>query len=149
MVSFFTIGHTLSLSCSLYGVFNFDEKWIEFLIALSIFFTSFSNILNYKKTKSYRINYVFSGFFGIIHGMGFSIYLRMLLENSEQKLLPLLEFALGIEVVQAIVVLFILGVFIFSNIVFKISKRDWVFVTSSIIVGVTLPLLMERLSYLL
>ena len=65
----------------------------------------------------------------------------MISRNSSEKILPLLEFALGIEAAQVIVVLVVmLLAFIFQNI-FRFSKRDWVLVISSIVIGFAIPML--------
>ena len=144
LLSTFTVGHTLTLAGSLYGVVSVNEKWVEFLIMLSILLTCCNNIINYNKKKYLLGNYFFSGLFGLIHGMGFSIYLRMLLDGRTEKFLPLLEFALGIEVVQILVVAFIVGVFLVLNNIFTIAKRDWVLLNSAVIIGIILPILIER-----
>jgi uncharacterized membrane protein len=44
-------------------------------------------------------------FLGIIHGLGFSNYFKAILAGTPSKLLPLAEFAVGIEAAQIIVVL--------------------------------------------
>jgi hypothetical protein len=45
-------------------------------------------------------------FFGVIHGLGFSNYFKTILPgNPSEKVLPLLEFALGIEAAQVVAVL--------------------------------------------
>jgi hypothetical protein len=67
----------------------------------------------------------------------------MLIGSSTQKLIPLLEFALGIEIAQIAIVFVVLVLgFIFQTI-FRFSKRDWILVVSSFIIGVTLPMLIN------
>jgi lysylphosphatidylglycerol synthetase-like protein (DUF2156 family) len=56
---------------------------------------------------------------------------------------PLLEFALGIETAQVIVVL---GVLVLSYIIqtfFRFSKRDWILVMCAFVIGVVLPMILE------
>ena len=68
----------------------------------------------------------------------------MVFGDAENKLLALLEFALGIEIAQMIVVLIILFLgHVFQNI-FRFSKRDWVLVLSSIVIGLVIPILIEN-----
>lgn len=146
LITFFTIGHTLTLALSAYKILNIDIKAVEFLIPVTILVTAASNILTFKgKTVSKsNINLVFVLFFGLIHGLGFSNYFRMIIQDVDSKFLPLLEFALGIELAQVIIVLGILLISFAGQTVFKISKRDWVFIVSAIVLGITIPMLAER-----
>ena len=69
----------------------------------------------------------------------------MLIGSSQSKLIPLLEFALGIEFAQIIIVFIILILgFIFQTI-FRFSKRDWILIISSIVIGATLPMLQRTI----
>jgi hypothetical protein len=79
-----------------------------------------------------------------VHGFGFSTYFKMISESAEHKSLLLIEFALGIEVAQLLVVLVVLILaFIFQNL-FKFAKRDWVLIISALIIGITLPILRDN-----
>ena len=146
LITLFTIGHTLTLALSAYGVLKIDVKIVEFLIPVTIFITGVVNILNLGKSSSTKdnINLIFALFFGLIHGLGFSNYFRMMIGREEDKLMPLIEFALGIELSQVIIVL---GILIIGSLVqsfFKVTKRDWVLVTSSIVIGFVIPMMIER-----
>jgi len=146
LITLFTIGHTLTLALSAYGVLKVDVKVVEFLIPVTIFITSLVNIFNLGKTslKKDNINLMFALFFGLIHGLGFSNYFRMMIGREEDKLMPLIEFALGIEISQVIIVL---GILILGSLVqsfFKVTKRDWILVTSSIVIGFVIPMMIER-----
>ena len=144
LISLFTIGHTLSLTLASYKIVSVDTKWVEFLIPVTIIITAVVNILYVKNTTKQlktNTNLVFALFFGLIHGLGFSGYFKMLIGTSESKFLPLLEFALGVEIAQIIVVLIILILgFIFQTL-FRFSKRDYVLIISSIVIGIVLPIL--------
>lgn len=97
-----------------------------------------------ENKKDITVLYASSLFFGIIHGLGFSTYFKVISAGTESKFLPLLEFALGIEAAQLIVVLIVLILaFIFQNIL-GITRRDWILVVSSIVIGVVLPILIEN-----
>ncbi len=146
LITLFTIGHTTTLGLATYNIVNIDVKIIEFLIPLTIFITALVNLFTTRKKNFYmaNTNLFFAFFFGLIHGLGLSGFLKMILEDNESKLLPLLEFALGVELAQvAIVILILLFGFIAQNIL-NIKKRDWVLVLSSIVVGIVLPMLIER-----
>lgn len=146
LVTLFTLGHTLALFLSVYGIVKVDPNWVELLIPITIITTALYNILTAgKKERNKNINvlYFTTVFFGLIHGLGFSSYFKMVASNTDSYFLPLIEFALGIETAQIIVVLgvMILG-FITQNIL-NVSKRDWVLVVSSIVIGIILPILQE------
>jgi hypothetical protein len=60
------------------------------------------------------------------------------------EILPLLEFALGIELAQIIVVTIVLIFsFIFQS-VLRFNKKDWVLVVSSIVIGLVIPMLQNN-----
>lgn len=144
LISLFTIGHTLTLILAAYKVVSVNLNWIEFLIPVTIITTALVNILYAKSTTKNtktNTNLFFALFFGLIHGLAFASGFRMLIGKSNSKLIPLLEFALGIELAQIITVFIILILgFIFQTI-FRFSKRDWILIISSIVIGVTLPIL--------
>jgi len=144
LISLFTFGHTLTLILAAYKVVNVNSDWVEFLIPVTIIITAIANIMYTKNaTKQTRTNtnLFFALFFGLIHGLGFSGYFKMLVGSSENKFIPLLEFALGIEIAQIIIVFIILlAGFIFQTI-FRFSRRDWILIVSSIVIGIVLPIL--------
>tara|TARA_R100000935_G_scaffold58660_1_gene96836 strand:+ start:557 stop:1147 length:591 start_codon:yes stop_codon:yes gene_type:complete len=148
LVSIFTLGHTLSLFLAVYDLVRVTAVWVELLIALTILFTAFYNILSAKKREHQRnssILYVSTAFFGIIHGLGFSRYFNMIFPDSSNKFLPLMEFALGIEAAQIIVVFSVLIIsFILQNIL-RVNRRDWILVISAIVIGILLPILKETI----
>ncbi|MBJ2173962.1 HupE/UreJ family protein [Aureibaculum sp. A20] len=147
LITLFTIGHTITLTLAAYKIININIKIVEFLIPVTIFITALVNIVTLKKSKqkSSNINLIFAFFFGLIHGLGFSNYFRMLMDDTESKLLPLLEFAIGIEIAQVIIVFGILILGYIAQNFFRVSKRDWVLVLSSIVIGVVIPMLAERI----
>ncbi|MCL9770639.1 HupE/UreJ family protein [Flavobacterium sp. HXWNR69] len=147
LVSLFTIGHTLALLLSVYGVVQIQAVLIEFLIPITILVTAAFHLFTAgKSAKKDNITFeaIVTLFFGIIHGLGFSNYFKTILPgDTSVKLLPLLEFALGIEAAQIIVVI---AVLILSYVVqnfFRYSKRDWALVMSAFIIGVVLPMIIE------
>jgi hypothetical protein len=147
LVSIFTAGHTVALFLSVFEIITIKASFIEFLIAITIFFTAIYNLFTAGKTnKNAGLSWVgfITLFFGIIHGLGFSNYFNSILSGSAtDKLTPTLEFALGIEAAQIIVVFVILSIaFVVQNL-FKFSKRDWTLVISSLIIGVIIPMIIE------
>ncbi|MFD0931760.1 HupE/UreJ family protein [Psychroflexus salinarum] len=147
LVTLFTIGHILSLALSAYDILRINSDIIEFLIPVSIIFTAIYNIFTAGKSKGKsKINFLYfvTFFFGLVHGFGFSTYFNMLAKSADNIFLMLVEFALGIELAQILVVFVVLLLsFIVQN-VFRFSKRDWILVISSLVLGVTLPILIDN-----
>ncbi len=147
LVSLFTFGHTIALILSVFGFVYIKEEVVEFLIPVTILTTALFHLFTAGKNgKKESINFVavITLFFGIIHGLGFSNYFKAVMAgNTNDKLLPLLEFALGIEAAQIIVVLVVLILAYFAQTVFRFSKRDWALVLSAFIIGVVLPMIIE------
>ena len=144
LITLFTVGHTISLILAAYNVVNISHKWIEFLIPITIIITALANIIFIKSatnnTKT-NINLFFALFFGLIHGFGFSSYFKLLVGTTDYKFIPLLEFALGVEVAQIIVVVLVLLIGFIMQSVFRFSKRDWVLIVSSLVIGLAIPFL--------
>lgn len=147
LITLFTIGHSVTLALSAYGVLNVRIDIVEFLIPVTIFITGLVNVVRVGKSSTGKenINLILALFFGLIHGLGFSNYFRMMIGKEEDKLFPLLEFALGIEASQVIIVLGILVIGAALQNFFKITRRDWVLVTSSIVIGFVIPMMIERI----
>ena len=145
LVSLFTIGHTASLLLANYSVVTVSSKWIEFLIPVTILVAAMYNLFTSGKiNRSEKVGlfYVITVFFGLIHGFGFATYYKMITGGND--ILPLFEFALGIEFAQLIIVTIVLiSSFIFQSI-FRFNKRDWVLVVSSIVIGVVIPMLQNN-----
>jgi hypothetical protein len=145
LVSLFTLGHTVSLLLVNYSVVAISSKWVEFLIPVTILVAAFYNLLTSgKNNRSEKVGlfYVITIFFGLVHGFGFATYYKMIAGGNE--ILPLLEFALGIELAQIIVVTIVLIFsFIFQSIL-RFNKKDWVLVVSSIVIGLVIPMLQNN-----
>ena len=145
LVSLFTVGHTISLLLASYNVVTVSSTWIELLIPITILIAAIYNLFttgNNRDSESLGLFYVITIFFGLIHGFGFASYFKII--NDDNTILPLLEFALGIEIAQLIVVLLVLLLgFIFQTI-FRFNKRDWVLVISSIVIGLVIPMLQRN-----
>ena len=146
LVTLFTVGHSVTLALSAYNILNIDVALIEFLIPVTIFLTAVFNIINAIRNteNSNDINLIFALFFGLIHGLGFSNYFRMMIGKEENKLMPLIEFALGIELAQVIIVLAILTIgYVFQQYI-KLKKQYWVIATSIFILFISAKMMWER-----
>ncbi|MEP0712360.1 MAG: HupE/UreJ family protein [Algoriphagus sp.] len=145
LVTAFTIGHSLTLALATLKLVNVNAELIEFLIPVTIAITAFITILRPKPSsgKGTSINYIFALFFGLIHGLGFSNYLRSLLGKEASIWEPLLAFNLGLELGQLVIVgIYLLVTSILVGIV-GVSRKEWTLVVASMVFGVALMLMLE------
>jgi hypothetical protein len=147
LVTAFTIGHSITLALSTLRIINVPVDLIEFLIPVTIFITAGSNIFKNEENLSDRalqINYFYAAFFGLIHGLGFSNYLRSILGRDKSIISQLLAFNLGLEFGQIIiVVIFLVLSFILIDL-FGVNRRDWKMVISSAVAGIALILIKDH-----
>ena len=150
LVTAFTIGHSITLALATLQLISVKTELVEFLIPLTIFTTAVSNLFKKEESisrKNVQINYVFALFFGLIHGMGFSNYLRALLGKAQNITSPLLAFNLGLELGQIIVVtLFLIISYILVDLI-KVQRRDWKMIISSAIAGIAFILIKDRIFF--
>lgn len=146
LVTIFTIGHTLSLMLSVFELVKVKASLVEFLIPITILITALYHLFTAgkKQLKSLSIVSGITLFFGLIHGLGFSNYFKSILPGSpSEKVIPLLQFALGIELAQIIVVLIVMILAYVMQLIFRFSQRDWTLVATAFVIGVLVPMLME------
>lgn len=148
LVSIFTIGHTLALLLSVFNIVVFKVTIVELLIPITILITAFYNIFTAgKSSKQDGISFVgiVTLTFGIIHGLGFSNYFKsMITGDTLDKLIPTLEFALGIEAAQIIIISCVLLLSFIMQTLFRFSKRDFTLIMSSFVLGVVVPLIISN-----
>ncbi|MBI3219837.1 MAG: HupE/UreJ family protein [Bacteroidetes bacterium] len=148
LVTAFTIGHSITLALATLQLVSVDPAFIEFLIPLTIFITAVSNLFKKEEslnTGKVQINYVFALLFGLIHGLGFSNYLRAILGKNQSILSQLLAFNLGLEFGQIIVVAIFLALSFLVVDLLKVTRRDWKMVLSSAIAAIAIILMKDRL----
>ncbi len=145
LVTAFTLGHSLTLFLATTGLVTVHEEWIEFLIPLTILITSIGNIARGRQGRQSSMfwPYMLAAFFGLIHGMGFSNYLRMLLSEQGELFVPLLAFNIGIEVGQVAIVIGILVLYEAAFRLLRFKHRDWILVISGATAGIALVLMKE------
>ncbi len=145
LATVFTITHCLSLGMAVYGWAAVDIALVEFLIPLTILLTALGNILMNLEgfSREWWLQLSATAFFGLIHGFGFSNYFNMLMAEENEKALPLLGFAAGIELSQ----LLIIGLVLFITFIFiqklHIRKRLFIVSTSALILLLTLPMIRD------
>ena len=147
LVTAFTIGHSITLALATLQIISVNQDLIEFLIPLTIFITAGSNIFRSTEIsgRTTYVNYGYALFFGLIHGMGFSNYLRSILGKDRNIVSQLFAFNLGLELGQIIIV----GIFLIAAVIlvdlFTVNRRDWKLVLSSAIAGIALILMKDKI----
>ena len=146
LVSTFTLGHTLSLVFAAYDIISVNGQLIEFLIPITILIVALFNVFTAGKgaqRKGLGVLFFSTLFFGLIHGFGFARDFRMVAGEMENKFFLLVEFALGIEISQVIIVFTVLFLGFLAQTIFRFSKRDWIMVISAIVVGLVIPIILN------
>lgn len=146
LVTAFTIGHSVTLALSTLGIILIPSDIVEFLIPVTIFLTAVFNVTtsnDHLQEKRLNRNYLLALGFGMIHGMGFSNYLRALLGAEESILVPLFAFNVGLEIGQLLIVAVIMGAAYLSVTIFKVRLREWTLFISGAAAGIALILMSE------
>ncbi len=151
LVTAFTIGHSLTLALATFEIVKIPTDLIEFLIPITIVATCIINIIRQPEeeisTEMHRRKtiqrYVLAAFFGLIHGLGFSNFLRSMLPRDATIWQPLLAFNIGLEVGQLVIVglVLVLGYLLMD--LLRVRRREWILVISGIIAGVALTIIQE------
>jgi hypothetical protein len=134
----FTIGHSITLIIAGLDLFRFKTSLVEFLIPVTIIISAITNMAS-PRGQSQRWKYALTAVFGLIHGLGFSSFFRMI-RNEKEIVMDLLAFNLGVEIGQIIIIIFVLlFAALFQN-VLNVKHRDWVLAVSSAALGASLVL---------
>lgn len=150
LVTAFTIGHSITLALATLRLINYSTALIELLIPVTILITATTNFF-YKEPKRRLLSaakqpgavgrYGLALAFGLIHGMGFSNYLRSLLGREANIVQPLLAFNIGLEIGQLVIVSLVLALaYVVLNIL-KISRLHWTLIVSGLVAGMALSLI--------
>ena len=119
IITSFTVAHSITLIASAFGMvpnFLWFPPLIESIIAASIVYMAFENIVGSKWEKRWMIAFGF----GLVHGFGFSFALSEILQFAGGHLVTsLLAFNLGVEIGQLLVIAIAVPVinFLFRNVV--------------------------------
>tara|TARA_B110000483_G_scaffold219604_1_gene273937 strand:+ start:2321 stop:2917 length:597 start_codon:yes stop_codon:yes gene_type:complete len=146
LVSFFTLGHSLSLLLGVYDIIKLKVNVVEWLIPFTIIIMAFYNVFTSGKISKQSnpvIIVCLVLFFGLIHGLGFANTFISVVRSDQSTLLSIIEFALGLELGQFIIVFCVLFFGFLGQTIFRFSIRDWVIVLSAIVIGLILPLVLN------
>ena len=150
LATVFTITHCVSLALSSYDILIMNVGLIEFLIPVTIVMTAIFDLLYVKSGEEGNniwLHVIATAFFGLIHGFGFSNYFKMLMAEEEDRLTPLLGFAVGIEISQIIIVLSVLLISLLVSSLTKMKHPISIMVFSILIILLTLPMLIETFPF--
>ena len=153
LVTSFTVGHSITLALATLGVVGVNAPIIEALIPVTIALTALVNMKQAGPALARRSRRDTSVLwaapnalavaFGLIHGLGFSNYLRALLGAKSRPVVELLSFNLGVELGQLLVVSVILLLGFGLLRMAGVARRDWVLVVSGAALGVAMLLLLQ------
>ena len=121
VVTSFTIAHSITLIGSAFGVAP-NVLWfpplIETLIALSIIYMAFENIVGAKLEHRWIVTFGF----GLVHGFGFSFLFSDTLQFAGGHLFSsLLAFNVGVEIGQLVILILVIPLL---NVLFKYFVRE-------------------------
>jgi hypothetical protein len=155
LVTAFTLGHSITLALATLNVVHVPSASVEAAIAATIVVASLMAIVAAVGAPSgdgvgvsqrgQRLRYAMAAGFGLVHGLGFSTFLRSLLGGEESLALPLFSFNLGLEVGQLSIVAAVLLLGLLAERVLRLARRDWVLIVSGGIIAMGIVMLVDRI----
>ncbi len=113
-VSFFTLGHSITLLLGVMADINVNANLIDATIALSIVYKGFDNLGGFKQIIGVQPNTKIAVLvFGLFHGFGLATKLQEFKFDKDGLFMNLLGFNLGVEIGQFLalgLVLILIGV---------------------------------------
>lgn len=148
LITAFTAGHSLTLALATTGVLRVPTAWIEAAIPATIACTAALTLWRQRAgdapNGALAGRYLLAAGFGLIHGMGFSNYLRSLLGGEASLLGPLVAFNVGLEVGQVMIVAVVLALGAVATQVARLPARWWVRGVSTAALAVAVPMTVQR-----
>jgi len=148
LVTAFTVGHSVTLALATLRLVSVSSQLVETLIPATILVTALGAYTaatpQRPENPATLTRYGMALCFGLIHGLGFSTYLRALLGDEESIAGPLLAFNIGLELGQLVILSLVLtiGAALVPTI---LQRRRWVQVLVGVTGGLALMLLVQRL----
>ncbi len=154
LITAFTIGHSVTLVLATLELVRVDVALIETLIPVTIVFTALVNVVESSRLDDItaepaiarRLKYGTALVFGLIHGLGFSSFLRAALGAEESITLPLFAFNVGLEVGQIVIVA---GLMVLGTLVIRlghVDRKGWVLLLSGAAGGIATTMVLDRLA---
>ena len=149
LVTAFTVGHSVTLALATVRLVQVPSALVEALIPATIVATAAlswrAGTPGHEHEPVTVGRYLMASAFGLVHGLGFSTYLRSLLGDEESLVLPLLAFNVGLEVGQLLILAVVvgLGALLAPRV---LSRRVWVLVLVGVTGGLALLLFGQRVA---
>jgi len=99
-VTSFTLAHSLTMALAFLGAVSLPSSVVEPLIAVTVIYVAFENLLR----TNIRRRWMWTFFFGLIHGLGFVGALKLITVSRSELVLSLVSFNVGIELAQLLIV---------------------------------------------
>ena len=146
LITAFTIGHSSTLAISTLNLVDLPVDLIELLIPVTIVFTALSNfwVKDFEFKAKYPLIYFLALFFGLVHGLGFSNYLKSLLGREQSIVGPLLTFNIGLEIGQLLIVGIILIISFIFVYVFKANRLRYLQIGSGLVLALAMNMFLDR-----
>ena len=148
LVTAFTFGHAITLFMSVLNLISLNSEMVEFLIPCTILVTAMVNLcLKQEQLASHVMQYGIALGFGLIHGLGYANYIRMILSADQQLVWGLLSFNLGLEAGQIVVVCLVLLTVWLSTRMHAKAHLQWIRIVSAAVLLFALKLAIERFPF--
>jgi hypothetical protein len=142
------VGHSVTLALATLGVVRINAHMVEVLIPVTIVGASLAAIRASARPgvqASAWVQYCLAALFGLIHGLGFSTFLRSLLGSEESIVVPLFAFNVGLEIGQVAIVISVLLLGWLVERLFHLARREWVLILCGGTMGIALTMILDRL----
>jgi hypothetical protein len=118
LVTAFTVGHSVTLALATLRLLHVDGALVEVLIPLTILATALYDLVEVRvggeeaevSLGMQRTKYALALAFGLVHGLGFSSFLRAILGAEESITRPLFAFNVGLEIGQIAILVVVLAI---------------------------------------
>ncbi len=151
LVTAFTIGHSVSLAVATLRLVRVDTGLVEFLIPVTIVATAVTNLAGLRREDpdEHRVaarpaRYALALVFGVVHGLGFSNFLRLALGEERSLFVPLLSFNIGLELAQIVVAAGVLVVALVAVRLLSLPQRMWTLLLSVLAGGMAAVMAVQR-----
>lgn len=125
LITAFTLGHSITLALAVFNLVSLSKyqvNFIELLIPITILSASILNLFKFSTRAS--VKYAVVAIFGLVHGLGFSNYLKAIWTPSSNLSLNLLSFNIGLELGQILFLLICLILFLVASRILRIAQKD-------------------------
>ena len=148
LVTAFTVGHALTLFMSVLNLISVKSEMVEFLIPCTIMVTAMMNLLLQRKQGgSHAIQYAIALGFGLIHGLGYANYIRMILSADQKLVWGLFSFNIGLEAGQIVVVSLVLFMVWMASKVHANAHKHLIRLLSLAVLWFSLLMVIERFPF--